>query len=444
MNYYNELDKFAAQWLRELIKAGQIAPGIVDDRSIKDVMPGDLKGFTQCHFFAGIGGWSLALRTAGWADDRAVWTGSCPCQPFSSAGKKKGVNDDRHLWPAFYELIKKCKPPVVFGEQVAQKAGAAWFDLVQADMEAENYTCGMVVFPACSVGAPHQRQRLYWVADTESERGGKRHAHTSWSDCRGGEEQGAEHLGSSATDGMANATGDDQRRAWQSQSCGTGTARGCGATGSTTYPTNGYWRAADWLRCTDGKFRAVESSFKQMVDGVAIGLVYLRDECTEEERRNIDEAANNPNAREVLQAMWEPNAPEVVWLSIGRQIGFHAASVLFSSVLKLSGKLGDITNRTAQGISEVCESVLREMWEGKESSRPPQRQELPQQLREQFENAMRGLPQTGTLTFLRSLNGSPLADGLPARVGRLRGYGNAIVIPQAQAFIESYMECLND
>jgi hypothetical protein len=64
--YYNEYDKYAAQWLRNLIEAGHIAHGIVDERSIEDVTPGDLQGFTQCHFFAGIGVWSYALRRAGW------------------------------------------------------------------------------------------------------------------------------------------------------------------------------------------------------------------------------------------------------------------------------------------------------------------------------------------------------------------------------------------
>lgn len=84
--YYNEIDPFAAAWLRRLIARGLIAPGDVDTRSITDVRADDLVSYVQCHFFAGIGGWSLALRLAGWPDDRPVWTGSCPCQPFSGAG----------------------------------------------------------------------------------------------------------------------------------------------------------------------------------------------------------------------------------------------------------------------------------------------------------------------------------------------------------------------
>lgn len=163
--YYNEFDPFAAEWLRELIKDGLIADGVVDERSIVDVEPKDLREFTQCHFFAGIGGWSYAARLAGWSDDRPMWTGSPPCQPFSTAGNRKGKDDLRHLWPVFFNLIRECQPSVVFGEQVASAIRMGWFDDLQADLEAENYASGMVVLPAASVGAPHKRDRLFYAAE---------------------------------------------------------------------------------------------------------------------------------------------------------------------------------------------------------------------------------------------------------------------------------------
>ena len=162
--YYNEFEPFAAEWLRLLIKDGHIAAGDVDERSIKEVQPDDLKGYDQCHFFAGIGVWSHSIRSAGFADNTKVWTGSCPCQPFSAAGQRKGIDDERHLWPELHRLIKECRPPVVLGEQVAGKGGTSWFDIVQLELAAEDYASGLVVFPACSVGSPHQRQRLYWCA----------------------------------------------------------------------------------------------------------------------------------------------------------------------------------------------------------------------------------------------------------------------------------------
>jgi DNA (cytosine-5)-methyltransferase 1 len=163
-SYYNEIDPAAAQWLRNLITAGHIADGIVDERSIEDVRPDELAGYTQCHFFAGVGVWSYALRQAGWPDERPVWTGSCPCQPFSAAGKGAGFADERHLWPAFQHLIAQRRPATVFGEQVASKAVEPWIDLVHADLEALGYAFGCVPFPSAGVGAPHIRDRAYWCA----------------------------------------------------------------------------------------------------------------------------------------------------------------------------------------------------------------------------------------------------------------------------------------
>lgn len=166
--YYNEIDPFAAQWLRNLIASGHIAPGEVDERSIEDVTPDDLRGFTQCHFFAGIGVWSHSLRLAGWPDNKPVWTGSCPCQPFSAAGKGDGFADERHLWPAFNHLISERRPQHVFGEQVAAGNANVWFDLVQADLEGMGYAFGLVPFTSAGIGAPHIRERAYWAANADS------------------------------------------------------------------------------------------------------------------------------------------------------------------------------------------------------------------------------------------------------------------------------------
>lgn len=171
--YYNEFKPEAAHMLRQLISDGIIADGEVDERSITEVTADDIKGFTQCHFFAGIGGWSVALRSAGWADDRPVWTGSCPCQPFSTAGKQKGKEDERHLWPIWSKLIAEIKPSTIFGEQVSSAISHGWLDGVYSDLEAEGYAVGAAVLPACSVNAPHKRDRLWFVADTQSERGGR-------------------------------------------------------------------------------------------------------------------------------------------------------------------------------------------------------------------------------------------------------------------------------
>ena len=358
--YYNEFDPKAAAWLRELIKQGHIAPGDVDERSISDVTPDDLRGYTQCHFFAGIGVWSYALRQAGWPDDRPVWTGSCPCQPFSSAGKRKGTSDERHLWPHWFHLISQCRPSDVFGEQVASKDGRAWFDTVQADMEALGFAVGAADLCAAGVGAPHIRQRLWFygtVADASddrpqgrlpgwqdtqrqmvngsagrdsatermvyADRSGTRtltgsHQETSEEAVRdsGAEDGAAVSLRTGATQRMADdqlqqrqggATSDNEARGRDEEPA---TLAGLGGTQrmadaereqrigrrsgeavhepgaqqrterlcdvNTAYPTNGYWRDADWLGCRDGKFRPVEPGTSPLVNGAAARVGRLR------------------------------------------------------------------------------------------------------------------------------------------------------------------------
>jgi DNA (cytosine-5)-methyltransferase 1 len=164
---YSENDSFAVRWLRHLIRMGEIADGVVDDRDIRTVDPAEFLGYDQVHLFAGIGTWSYAARCAGWPDHRSIWTISCPCQPFSVANrsdKPKGFDDERHLWPFVAEIIRKCEPAVCVGEQVANKTSESWFDDVSIDLEREKYSVGMAVFPACSLGGPHLRKRMYWCA----------------------------------------------------------------------------------------------------------------------------------------------------------------------------------------------------------------------------------------------------------------------------------------
>ncbi|KJO24364.1 DNA cytosine methyltransferase [Enterobacter roggenkampii] len=267
--YYNEIDPFAAQWLRNLIAGGHIAPGEVDERSIEDVTPDDLRGFTQCHFFAGIGVWSHSLRLAGWPDDKPVWTGSCPCQPFSAAGKGDGFADERHLWPHFFHLISERRPQHVFGEQVASGNANTWFGLVQADLEGMGYAFGLVPFAAAGVGAPHIRERAYWVA----------HACCEYESAAGNETGITARLRSSSTNRLANTSG---KRFKHEASEGKSEQHTAGSTKSTcfgdsgilrsTLEVNGFWRDADWLFCRDGKWRPVEPGTFPLVDGAAARL----------------------------------------------------------------------------------------------------------------------------------------------------------------------------
>ncbi|WP_209634544.1 DNA cytosine methyltransferase [Cronobacter sakazakii] len=249
--YYNEIDPYAAQWLRNLIAAGHIAPGEVDERSIEDVTPDDLRGFTQCHFFAGIGAWSHSLRLAGWPDDKPVWTGSCPCQPFSAAGKGDGFADERYLWPHFFHLISECQPQHVFGEQVAAGNANAWFDLVQSDLEGVGYAFGLVPFTSAGIGAPHIRERAYWVGDSNLSRLERHCGHDS-------------AAGREGQAGPASTPGVHMR----------------------PLEVNGFWRDADWLLCRDGKWRPVEPGTFPLVDGAAARMGRVQPDVARMASRN--------------------------------------------------------------------------------------------------------------------------------------------------------------
>lgn len=269
--FYNEIDPFCCAWLSNLMDAGHITPGKIDDRSIRDVRPDDVRGFERVHLFAGIGIWDHALTAAGWRGE--VWTGSCPCQPFSVAGAGRGTDDERHLWPEFYRLISECRPDAIIGEQVSGGAGRAWLDLVSNDLESRRYAVAAADLSSAGVGAPNIRQRLYWVAytdgrDTSAERqqcggehglftdgnAGLRLAYTDGQHGSGAWD--AESQRSSHASGMGNASG----AGCEGRKCETETVEGRKAGRSVTEPSGPLdpWRGLEWIDCLDGKARPTQ------------------------------------------------------------------------------------------------------------------------------------------------------------------------------------------
>lgn len=293
MNYYNEWDPQAAAWLRELISERLIPRGLVDERSITEVKAEDLEGFTQCHFFAGIGGWPLALQLAGVDHRTPLWTGSPPCQPFSAAGKQLGQFDPRHLAPVFLDLISQCRPPVLFGEQVAPAIAKSWMCDLQAHLEGEDYAVGFAVLPACSVGAPHKRDRLFFgaynVAESlRAERDSERlHGLGESNQAKGGRK--ATELTGCGDIGLMADTISSRRQqqsgerpssifgeAIQSTKCELQPGNPCAASFESANPHNSLWSDADWLGCRDGKFRPVESGTFPLANGIPARVGRLR------------------------------------------------------------------------------------------------------------------------------------------------------------------------
>ena len=355
-HYYNEFDPFASKWLRKLFPAAE-----VDARSIEYVEPEDLVHKRRCHFFAGIGGWELALQLAGWPEDQEVWTGSCPCQPFSVAGAGEGEADERHLWPEFFRLIAERRPAIVFGEQVANAVGHGWLDGVFADLEGQNYACGAVVLGAHSAGAPHIRQRLFWVADSCSTECGRRGESSR-------EYRGTLHASNRCgtgrqadADGWNSENGDLQRSGEQrQQSQDGGSVLGMGDSQSGRLGING---------SASGSCGHVDES------GPAIGLADSIGARLERFTRDV--AGRNQPGR-IDQGSYRPTT-------------------------------------TSNAITAWDAFSLIECSDGKPRRIPP------------IESGI-----------------FPLADGVPNRVGRLRGYGNAIVPQVAAMFIRAFMDTLHE
>lgn len=514
--YYNEHDTYAAQWLRNLISAGLIAPGWVDERSIVDVEPDELSVFTQCHFFAGIGVWSYALRLAGWPDDRPIWTGSCPCQPFSGAGKREGFADERHLWPVWFDLIRERRPGVVIGEQVASPDGLGWWDAVQDDLEGADYAGAALDLCVPGVGGPHIRQRLYWMANAKREASmrAERDAsgpssaaggldHTASTRCERtlenaeGEARNETRLRLSGeagrTSGLVDAARighgtNDMEPVAGRRECATRPADGAHASGEpAACPVNGFWRAADWLFCRDGKWRPVEPEHVEMADGTAAAVGGVR-------------AENDSEAR--MQTLLGTFGEEEVQQQAGGQWRFQEEEVL-QPILH-----GGLDGRTDQGrqreeqqasIREDGEGRLRDVRQvGHEAFSSSPGRKSSQQSSVELTDIVRLLPLSLSLAELygrrhdarelhllrktilqagglqhaskpmeaiwaslseeeknriamgfdasawRRVVPFPLSSGEPNRVGRLRAYGNAIVATQASEFVEVVMEVLDD
>ena len=329
--------------------------------------PQDLAGFTQCHFFAGVGVWSLALRRAGWPDSRPVWTGSCPCQPFSTAGKGNGFADERHLWPAWLHLIGQRSPVVVFGEQVSSKDADIWVDLVQTDMEALGYAFGAVPFPSAGVGAPHIRDRLYWLADSDVTVGR--------ANSPGG------HDGDWQNTGRAQSSSDLEGR------CGTGRLDNANDAGLEGFGSG--------HKTEGGRFGEVRP--------VAPARFACRVEYATGDGR---EQRGTESGRGSVAAGCAPSG------------------------------LADTFDRTGYGSQP--RGIIRELSQGVGAMQTERRPTGP----------VNGRWADADWLFCRDgkwrpvePSTFPLANGAPARVGRLRAYGNAINAEAAEAVIRAYMEC---
>jgi DNA (cytosine-5)-methyltransferase 1 len=414
--YYNEYDPNAAEWLRQLITLKQIPEGEVDERSIIDVAKDidSIKHFRQHHFFAGIGVIPYSLRQAGWSDDREIMSGSAPCQPFSSAGKQKGFDDDRHLWPHMFKIIQELRPGVVIGEQVSSKL--EWWDAVASDLESANYAAAAFDLPGASIGAYHRRYRLFWVGvravgDSKGERcqfqphkqsagivkemdaegksrigagtsgagvspvGNAEHnGHATQLKSSGTQKEGRmqQPEGSDNASSMGHPNGEQPKIDITGVSTGGDRQIGHHSTAENRSRSTTVWDNTHWLQCSDGKYRAADRDIYPLAGVVGMDKPRIRYEL----ERGLAELLPPGNAierTEEIEGIAKLFIDTRNWGAIKR------------GALSLSPGIADRV-----GLS--CDPSFKEIRESQE-----------------------------------------------ARNARLKGYGNAIVAPLMRSFIENLM-----
>jgi DNA (cytosine-5)-methyltransferase 1 len=445
--WYNERDPFCAAWLVELIKEGVIADGVVDDRDIQDIAPSELEGYSQWHMFAGTGAWSYALRSAGWDDARPVLTVSCPCTPFSAAGKGAGVADERHLWPAAFHIIEHLRPACVFGEQVVAAVKHGWWDLVAGDLEAIGYSCWASAFPAASVGAWHKRERLYFASWLDNSIGiGTQRPGTG--------EQIADAGRTDVQLGEPNCSGSQSRRP-TTESNGYGyPAQSASGDGNMGYPSIGAHDRQPGS-CNGSSIAAGGSGIigNRLVDATGRGenAAQLPGQRSEPEQASVmgdstlgGFGMRGEPSRDSRWATQPSESDSVGDPSPSRLPDMQPENLPGSrrgSQRRAATEPGTVINPSPW--SDIVWIYCRD---GK--YRPIQRTTEPA-----LERVADGTADHLGLTCIESAGGdeegiawvfAPLIQKGKARVGRLKGYGNAIVSYQAQVFIEAFMEACEE
>jgi len=303
-----------------------------------------------------------------------VLSGGFPCQPYSLAGKRKGKEDDRHLWPEMLRAIREIAPTFVVGENVyglVNWNGGMVFDEVQSDLEAEGYEVAPVILPACGQNAPHRRERIWFVAYSNSKRR------------EGGEEQFK--------------------------------------TKKRSTPNEKQFKGRNRLYAEQWENFPTQPPICQRNDGLPYRLVrYLTNELKYEISNTSEK-----NRIENLHEVWERISQEAFWEKIRRFYSLESKDILFQTMqLYTGGNFGQI--ELSPFSEDFSKSIMQHLRKYKEFRRSPQGQELEKQRSEQFGNTLSFLPHEVALAARRFEVAIAKFKNWH-RNESIKGYGNAVV-----------------
>lgn len=320
-------------------------------------------------------------------DDRTIdlISAGYPCQPFSVAGKRGGAEDDRHLWPEVFRLIKELRPTWVLGENVAGHVTLG-LDDVLADLESIGYTAQAFVVPACAVGAPHRRDRVFIVAYSNSKRHDGSGRETSTFQNSDGEKDGlsmpdGENVAHSASERCGETREHCGRYPERPTVCGETLAHTCGAgceecdtAGKPNRP--GYSTRGAIARRTSGPTQSrVGRDFARISSGMDSDRL---------KRGGNSALSKESGPDQILSALRETAGAQEVQRKAGRSERFSEPKVLQSELCKLGATEGRRNSLSIpQESGEVQKELLRDVWLNRQSPMPPFRWESAQQYGEQ-------------------------------------------------------------
>jgi DNA (cytosine-5)-methyltransferase 1 len=377
-----------------------------------------------------------------------ILTGGFPCQPFSCAGKRRGKDDDRYLWPEMLRIIKEVEPTWIIGENVA---GIVNVELEQmlADLEMAGYVTEPIIIPACAVNAPHRRDRVWIVAHSNRNRLQK----------PGSEQQAnrnRQFLKVTCDTNCGGLSGNSRRRSGQESENGFTQCEQDVADTETIYvqgrergqreeQSGGSGWGKPWLEVAT-ELCGIYDGFSLWLDGYFSKII----------GKDFYDTPNKENRHKDLRILRQEIQSEKVWQELGRLFQMDNKEVLLSFLFRIEKTSNGQDDIQSEGQEDKEARSMRELWQHSDFMRSPRRRQYQEQFAGKLKSIVQELSCETALEIAETwdclqccysslTSPSVELDGLKLskskhRENRLKGLGNAIVPQVAMIIMQAIKE----